>query len=70
MRLKTLIKFDKLMRKTSGKSLTRENMYDKEGKSVLPKETLKKYIRKSKYSPHQSTKEKNRRLGVNAEILF
>jgi len=44
------------------KPLTKKDMYDEKGKPILPKITLKKYMARSKYQPHQGTKEKSKRI--------
>jgi len=45
-----------------GKTLTRKEMYDKNGGSYLPHIPDKKFLPRSKYSPHQGKQEKARRL--------
>jgi hypothetical protein len=43
------------------KPLTKADMYDKDGKCILPKITLKKYINRSKYSPRKDIPKESRR---------
>ena len=53
------------IRKEPMTTLTKSDMYDKDGKCTLPKITLKKYINRSKYSPRKDTPKEYRKAQVS-----
>ena len=64
MKIKTLeeIMTAQQMDKEKGITLTKKDMYDEEGNSKLPKVILRRYAPRHDYLPHQSTKEKLKRI--------
>ena len=49
----------------TGKPLTKKEMYDKDDNCILPKSTLRRLIRRSKYFPEIEDKKHNDKKATN-----